>query len=90
MAYSDSSLELPCTGLTNEASAEDLCQLGLVYSTGLGVAEDYVAAHKWFNLAALRGSDDAKIYRKDLSDSMSSEEIAQAQKAAREWLSLMN
>ncbi len=90
MAYSDSSLELPCTGLTQDASAEDLCQMGLVYSTGLGVAEDYVAAHKWFNLAALRGNEDAKIYRKDLSDAMSSQEIAEAQKAAREWLSLMN
>lgn len=90
MAYADSSLELPCTGLTPDASAEDLCQMGLIYSTGLGVAEDYVAAHKWFNLAALRGSEDAKIYRKDLSETMSSVEIAEAQKAAREWLSLMN
>ena len=90
MAYSDSSLELPCTGLTSEASADDLCQMGLVYSTGLGVAEDYVAAHKWFNLAALRGNEDAKSYRKDLADAMSTQEIAEAQKAAREWLSLMN
>lgn len=90
MPYSDTALELPCAGLTAEARHEDLCQMGLVYSTGLGVAEDMIAAHKWFNLAALKGNDDAKMYRKDLADIMSSGEISEAQKAAREWLSLMN
>ena len=90
MPYSDTILEAPCTYLDSNACAEDLLQMGLVYSTGLGVAEDLVAAHKWFNLAALKGNEDAKMYRKDLSDMMSSAEIAQAQKSAREWLSLMN
>ena len=36
--------------------AEALYNLGLAYSTGQGVTQDYVAAHKWFNLAAMRGS----------------------------------
>lgn len=90
MPYADTAIEAPCAFLSNDASADDLCQMGLVYSTGLGVDEDLVAAHKWFNLAAVRGSEDAKMYRKDLSDIMSADEIAQAQKAAREWLSLMN
>lgn len=90
MPYSDTMLEAPCAYLTAETRHEDLLQMGLVYSTGLGVAEDIVAAHKWFNLAALKGNEDAKMYRKDLSDMMSSSEIAQAQKSAREWLSLMN
>jgi len=76
MPYSDTILEAPCAYLDSDA--------------GLGVAEDLVAAHKWFNLAALKGNEDAKMYRKDLSDMMSSAEIAQAQKSAREWLSLMN
>ena len=90
MPYSEVALELPCTGLTTEARHEDLCQMGLVYATGLGVAENLVAAHKWFNLAALKGNEEAKRHRKDLSEMMSREEIAEAQKAAREWLNLMN
>lgn len=90
MPYADGPLEAPCASLTKDAREEDLYQMGLVYATGLGVAEDLVAAHKWFNLAALKGSDTAKAQRKELSDMMSAAEIAEAQKAAREWLSLMN
>lgn len=90
MPYSDIQMEAPCAFLTTDAPAEELLQMGLVYSTGLGVAEDLVAAHKWFNLAALKGNEDAKMYRKDLSEMMSSEEISEAQKSAREWLQLMN
>ena len=40
-----------------------------------------------FNLAAMRGSLEAKIYRKELAQEMASEEVADAQRAAREWLS---
>ncbi len=47
---------------------------------------DLVEAHKWFNLAAVRGSEDAKICRKDMAEQMSAHEVAAAQKAAREWL----
>ena len=90
MPYSDAGLESPSDYLTADASHEDLLQMGLVYSTGLGVEEDLVAAHKWFNLAALKGNEDAKMYRKDLADLMSKEEISEAQKSAREWLQLMN
>lgn len=73
-----------------ESSADDLYQMGLKFSTGMGVETDFVVAHKWFNLAALRGSQEAKQSRKDLSDYMSSEDISKAQKAAREWLKLAN
>lgn len=90
MPYSDGVLDLPYSYLTVEASPEELLQAGLAYSTGLGVEEDLVAAHKWFNLAALKGNEDAKTYRRDLADLMSSAEIAEAQKSAREWLSLMH
>lgn len=91
MPYSDIALdEGPCAALTADANHEDLLQMGLIYSTGLGVEEDLVAAHKWFNLAALKGNEDAKMHRKDLSEMMSTSEIAEAQKSAREWLQLMN
>ena len=33
--------------------------LGMNYSAGVGVAVDLVEAHKWFNIAAMRGHADA-------------------------------
>ena len=70
-----------------EATGDELFRLGLLYSTGQGGAPlDYVSAHMLFNLAALRGSEEAKVYRKELSQEMASEEVAEAQRAAREWL----
>ena len=68
--------------------AEALYNLGLAYSTGQGVAQDYVAAHKWFNLAAMRGSDVAKSWRNQIAGEMNAGQIAQAQKLAREWLNI--
>jgi hypothetical protein len=47
---------------------------------------DMVAAHKWFNLAALRGSRDAVRLRNEVAAEMSAAEIAAAQRAARAWL----
>lgn len=90
MAYADGAIEPPCAGLTAEADNEDLYRMGLVYATGLGVAEDLVQAHKWFNLAAVRGHEAAKVCRMEMADQMSADEIATAQKQAREWLRLMN
>ena len=47
-----------------QGRADALYNLGLAYSTGQGVAPDFVVAHKWFNLAALRGVDEAKGWLK--------------------------
>ena len=70
------------------ASCDELFRLGLYYSTGQGGAPlDYVSAHMLFNLAAMRGSLEAKIYRKEISQEMASADVAEAQRAAREWLS---
>jgi len=60
--------------------------LGLAYSTGQGVGVDYIAAHKWFNLAAMKGVDEARSWRAQLSREMSAGQIAEAQRQAREWL----
>lgn len=72
-----------------QGRAEALYNLGLAYSTGQGVGVDYVAAHKWFNLAAMRGSDPAKSWRAQISREMNSNQIAEAQRLAREWLSIL-
>jgi TPR repeat protein len=63
-----------------------LYNLGLAYSTGQGVTVDYVAAHKWFNLAAMKGVNEARGWRAQISEEMSAAQIAEAQRQAREWL----
>lgn len=61
--------------------------LGVAYSTGShGVASDLIEAHKWFNLAASKGHEEAALCRADISDEMTAREIAEAQRRAREWL----
>jgi len=63
-----------------------LYNLGLAYSTGQGVDVDYIAAHKWFNLAAMKGVGEARSWRSQISREMSAVQIAEAQRQAREWL----
>lgn len=71
-----------------ESTGDELFRMGLLYSTGQGGAPlDYVSAHMLFNLAAMRGSIEAKVYRKELSQEMDPADVAEAQRAAREWLS---
>ncbi|WP_296819223.1 sel1 repeat family protein [Brevundimonas sp.] len=77
------SLPLP----SPEMSGDDLFKLGLMYSTGQGGAPmDLVSAHMIFNLAAMKGSVEARLYRKELSQEMDREDVAEAQRAARRWL----
>jgi hypothetical protein len=64
-----------------------LYELGVAYSTGTGGTEvDLVEAHKWFNLAALNGSDLGQQCRADIAEEMTAREIAEAQRQARAWL----
>jgi TPR repeat protein len=68
-------------------NADALYDLGIAYSTGSGgVDVDLIAAHKWFNLAALNGSEAATMCRADISDEMTAREIVEAQRQARAWL----
>ncbi len=67
------------------ADAEQLFRLGLIYSTGDSV-RDMVSAHKWFNIAAMRGCSEAVYRRCEVAGEMTSHEIAAAQRAARAWL----
>jgi TPR repeat protein len=65
---------------------ENLFELGIIYSAGQEVDVDLVAAHKWFNIAAARGYDEAAHYRQEVAREMTAIAIAEAQRAAREWL----
>ena len=69
------------------AAGDVLFELGMMYSIGRDVPVDLVAAHKWFNLASVRGNADAIRLRREIADQMSEIEIASAQRAARDWLS---
>jgi TPR repeat protein len=78
-------VQLPLPGA--DATGDELFKMGLLYSTGQGGAPlDYISAHMLFNLAAMRGSLEAKLYRKELSQEMDPADVADAQRAAREWL----
>jgi len=86
MAYLDiGSLESAALGSSN-AAGDVFVQLGLIYSTGLSVLADRIAAHKWFNLAAQKGNRDAVRLRRELAEETSERDIAEAQRAARSWL----
>ena len=72
---------------TPEMSGDDLFRLGMMYSTGQGGCPiDRVSAHMIFNLAAMKGSIEARVYRREMSQEMDREEISEAQKAARRWI----
>jgi len=65
---------------------QEFLRLGIMYSTGAAVPADMVSAHKWFNIAAMRGNAEAARLRREVADEMSEAEIATAQRAARDWI----
>ena len=72
-------------GGMGEASGDMFYRLGMMYSIGGEVPADYVTAHKWFNIAAMRGNADAVRLRREIAEEMSEAQIATAQRAARAW-----
>jgi TPR repeat protein len=80
-------VDVECASLGSApAAADTFYELGMMYSVGRSVPIDFVTAHKWFNLAAMRGNPDAIRLRREIADQLSESEIAQAQRAARAWL----
>ena len=78
-----------CLAAAAEGDLDACFDLGVVFSTGSHGAEgDLVEAHKWFNLAALGGHLCAAMCRADVADEMTAREIAEAQRRARQWLSI--
>jgi len=72
--------------LETSNNADALFDLGMLYSSGRMGDVDLVSAHKWFNLAAARGNVSARDYRVELAREMTTDQIAEAQRQAREWL----
>ena len=72
---------------TPDMDGDMLFRLGMQYSSGSGGCPmDRVSAHMIFNLAAMKGSIEARVYRREMSQEMEREEIAEAQKAARRYI----
>lgn len=68
-------------------SAEACFDLGVAYSCGTGgKSVDLIEAHKWFNLAALRGNEEGQAMRAEIAEEMTAREIAEAQRQARAWI----
>ena len=63
-----------------------LFERGLYWASGRSGVVNLVAAHKWFNLAALKGRVDAITLRREVAEMMSDIEIATAQRDARAWM----
>ena len=58
--------------------------LGVMFNRGQGVAQDFTRAHMWYNLAAVSGDKGAVKNRDLIAAEMTPQQIAQAQKLARE------
>jgi hypothetical protein len=68
------------------AIPDALFERGLYWASGRSGVVNLVAAHKWFNLAALKGRVDAVAMRREVAEQMSDADIAAAQREARAWM----
>jgi TPR repeat protein len=76
-----------CLLAASQGCIDAYFDLGVAFSTGShGAVCDLVEAHKWFNLAAVGGHDEAQHCRAEVSEEMTTREIAEAQRRAREWI----
>jgi len=59
--------------------------LGLMYDKGLGVPQNHIQAYMWFTLSAEQGFEPAKELIETLKKEMTLDQLAEAQRLAREW-----
>jgi TPR repeat protein len=80
-------IEFAAAASVNQTTDAGGCfALGMKYSAGVGVSIDLIEAHKWFNIAAMRGHAEAARLRREIAEQMADAEIGRAQRAARDWL----
>ena len=60
-------------------------KLGLLYERGDGVQQDFVQAYMWYKLGAASGVKAGIVLRDALAIRMTSDQLLEAQKLAREW-----
>ena len=71
--------------LAEQGQANAQLALGVMYTNGEGVAQNYIQAHMWLSLAASQGERGAIGYRDRVASVLTAESIAEAEKLAREW-----
>jgi peptidoglycan hydrolase-like protein with peptidoglycan-binding domain len=71
--------------LADQGDADAQFFLGHMYASGKGVLQDYIKAHVWFNISAAQGNENAAATRDKIAERMTIQQIAKAQKLAREW-----
>ena len=88
--FTSGSYDMAYTGFSELASqGSSICQyyLGVMYSSGMGVLQDFGQAHMWLNIASSRGHKKARNQLEKLTHHMTADQIADAQKRARQWVS---
>ncbi|GJQ60700.1 MAG: DUF1566 domain-containing protein [Candidatus Scalindua sp. AMX11] len=73
----------------NQGDIEAMYELGETYESGIGTIQNYVEAHKWYNIAASLGYLKASKARDAITEKMIVEQLAEAQKLAMKWKSSM-
>jgi len=68
-----------------QGDAPAFAKLGLMYAEAQGVPQDFIQAHMWYHLAAATGDENSAARRDILAMTMTSAQIIEAQKRAREW-----
>jgi len=61
-------------------------KLGKMYREGLGVAQDYVKAYKWYYIVAKKGYGGGYRYMKMIKREINPVQVNRAEKLAREWM----
>ena len=79
-------LETPAELVQGFITADMMFELGMMHASGREVPVDLITAHKWFNIAAMKGHGEAAQLRREVAAEMQDAEIGQAQRAARDWL----
>jgi uncharacterized protein len=74
------------TPVQASAIPDVLFERGLYWASGRSGVVNLIAAHKWFNLAAVKGRSDAIQMRREVAELMTEVEIAAAQREARDWM----
>jgi hypothetical protein len=68
------------SGLRGDVAS--LFRLGQLYEQGLGASQNFVEAHRWYNLAASQGHSEAQEARDALATRLTAEQLAEAQDLA--------
>ncbi|MEN0002304.1 MAG: sel1 repeat family protein [Pseudomonadota bacterium] len=72
--------------LGSDASADIIFEMGMAAASGRDRDMNLIEAHKWFNIAAIKGSPRAAALRAEIAETMSKADLAKALRDARQWM----